>query len=106
MHEKRLIRSTTDSLSRLAETKADVASNVDPARAMLHIERLTKPKSLGGTMRKAGIALIAAPDPITGIPGVALLATSFIMKKKEPASLGNLAQETRKVLRDLQSLSL
>jgi hypothetical protein len=57
-------------------------------------------------MRKAGIALIVTPEPITGVPGVALLASSFVMKRKEPASLGSLAQETRKVLREIQSLSL
>ena len=56
-------------------------------------------------MRKAGMALILAPDPITGVPGVALLASSFVVKRKEPASLGSLAQETRKVLKEIQSLS-
>ena len=93
-------------MSRLATAKAEVASSINPAPVTRHIERLTKPKSLGGTMRKVGIALIAAPDPITGVPGVALLASSFVMKKKEPASLSNLAQETRKVLRDFQSLRI
>jgi hypothetical protein len=57
-------------------------------------------------MRKAGIALIVTPDPISGVPGVALLASSFVMKKREPASLESLAQETRKALREIQSLSL
>jgi len=67
---------------------------------------VTKPPSLSGGMRKAGVALIAAPDPFTGIPGVALLASSIAVKKREPASLGTLAQETRKILRDIQSLKL
>ena len=53
-------------------------------------------------MRKAGIALIAAPDPVTTVAGAGLLASSYALKK-EPASLTNLAMETRKVLRDLQS---
>ena len=57
-------------------------------------------------MRKAGIALIVTPDPFTGVPGVALLASSFVMKRKEPASLDNLVQETRKVMREIQSLNL
>ena len=57
-------------------------------------------------MRKAGIALIVTPDPISGVPGVALLTSSFIMKRKEPASLESLAKETRRVLREMQSLSL
>ncbi len=57
-------------------------------------------------MRKAGIALIATPDPITGFPGVALVVTSFVLKRNEPTNLGHLASETRKILRDIQSLSL
>jgi hypothetical protein len=69
-----------------------------------HFNDLTKPPSLSGGMRKAGIALIVTPDPFTGVPGAALLASSFIMKRKEPASLGSLADETRKVLREIQSL--
>lgn len=72
-----------------------------------HFDRLTKPKSPSSTMKKAGVALIVGtPDPITAVPGVALIAASIILKKKEPAKLGDLASETRKILRDLQSLSL
>ncbi len=53
-----------------------------------------------------GIALIAAPDPITGAIGVPLVATSFAMKKKEPVGLDHLAKETRKVLREMESLRI
>jgi len=58
-------------------------------------------------MRKAGVALIVGtPDPITAVPGVALLAASFASRRKDPAKLDDLAAETRKLLRDIQSLSL
>jgi len=57
-------------------------------------------------MKKAGVALIATPDPFTGVPGVALLASSLLLKRREPASVATLALETRKVLREMQSLSL
>lgn len=57
-------------------------------------------------MRKVGIALIAAPDPITAVPGVAMLAGSYALKGKNPATLQDLAGETRKILRDLESLTL
>jgi hypothetical protein len=70
------------------------------------MNHVTKPNSLSSNVKKAGVALIAAPDPLTGIPGVALLASSYVLKKKDPASLGHLAQETRKILRDIQSFSL
>lgn len=102
----KLIRSSTDSVSRLVSEKVHVVKTVNTSPLRRHFDNLTKPPSLSGGMRKVGITLIVAPDPITGVPGVVLLASSFVMKRKEPASLGSLAQETRKVLREIQSLSL
>lgn len=106
MRPKGLARSSAASLTRLAEAKVEVAAIVDPTPVTRGVRTLTKPASPGGGMRKLGIALIAAPDPITAVPGVALLASSYVLKKNEPMTIENLAQETRKVLRDIQSLSL
>jgi len=103
---KVLVRSATDSISRIVNDWAQAAGAVDTGVLKGQFRDLTKPPSLSGGMRKAGIALIAAPDPFTGVPGVALLASSFVLKRREPASLGNLAQEARKVLIEVQSLSL
>ena len=57
-------------------------------------------------MKKLGIALVATPDPITGVPGVALLASSLVMKKREPAGASQLAKEARRILRELESLRI
>lgn len=86
--------------------KSAVAENVNMGRVQANLDRVTKPNSLSSTAKKAGIALIAAPDPFTGIPGVALLASSYALKRRDPANLGHLAQETRKILRDIQSFTL
>lgn len=101
---KKLIRSSVDSVSRVVEDKAGVSSTVDTAQVSKNFRRLTNPSSPSKAMKKAGIALIAAPDPVTAVPGVALLASSVVLKKNEPTNLGNLALETRKVLRELSSL--
>jgi hypothetical protein len=106
LQEKKLIHSTKESLSRLAAAKAEVVRATNPAGVSRQVRSLTKPKSPSSTMRKAGVALIVAPDPITGVAGVALVASSYAMKKNEPANLEHLAQETRKILRDLGSLTL
>jgi hypothetical protein len=103
---RKLTQSSTDAASRLVTEKARVAATTDASTLRRHFDNLTKPPSLSGGMRKAGIALIVTPDPISGVPGVALLTSSFIMKRKEPASLESLAKETRRVLREMQSLSL
>jgi hypothetical protein len=107
MQEKRIVRSVVGSLSRLSETKAQVASSVDSSPVTEHINRLTKPKSPSSSLRKAGVALIVAtPDPFTAVPGIALIASSYLAKRKEPAKLEDVVTETRKILRDVQSFSL
>ena len=107
MREKGLARSVADSLSRLHETKAQVASTVNPAPLKRQVDGLAKPGSPSSALKKAGIALIVAtPDPVTAVPGVALIATSYAIKRKDPAKLEYLAAETRRIIRDLRSLSL
>ena len=107
MHEKRLIRSTTDSIIRLGEARIQVASSMDPAPVKRQINRLTKPGDPSSALKKAGVALIVAtPDPFTAVPGVAMIATSYALKRKSPAKLDDLAAETRKIIRDLESFRL
>ena len=101
-----MVGSSIDSVSRVVGDRIAAKDGLDPTALNRKFNAVTKPGSMAGTMKKAGIALIATPDPITGIIGVPLLASSYIMKRKEPLSLTHLAEETRKVMRDLQSLSL
>jgi hypothetical protein len=107
MVEKRLVRTAADSLSRLTETKAQVATGVDASPVRAQMRKLSKPGSPSSAMKKAGVALIVAtPDPFTAVPGVALIASSYVARRREPAKLDDLAIETKKLLRDLRSLSL
>jgi hypothetical protein len=106
MQSKRLIRSATDSFTRRFQLKAEVAARTDPTPVARNVGTLTKPNSPGKTVRRVGMALLASPDIVTDVPGAALVATAYVMKRREPTNIGQLALETRKVLRDIQSLSL
>ncbi|HEY6283696.1 MAG TPA: hypothetical protein VIW22_07210 [Nitrososphaerales archaeon] len=107
MQEKRLVRSAADSLMRMSETRTQVASSIDPAPVRRQINRLTKPGNPSSALKKAGVALIiATPDPFTAVPGVAMIVTSYALKRKSPAKLDDLAAETRKIIRDLESFRL
>lgn len=107
MEEKRIVRNVADSLTRLKEAKSSVASSVDTKQVARHLDKVSKPGSPSSAMKKAGVALIVVtPDPITAIPGVALLAASYATRRKEPTKLDDLAAETRKIMRDMQSLRL
>jgi hypothetical protein len=107
MEQKRIARSVADSLTRLRETKRTVASSIDTRHVIHRLNNVSKPSSPSSTLKKAGVALIVVtPDPVTAVPGVALIAASYAAKHNEPAKLDDLAAETRKILRDLQSLSV
>jgi len=107
MEEKRIARSVAASLTRLREAKREVSTSIDARHTTLHLNNVSKPNSPSSTLKKAGVALIVAtPDPVTAVPGVALIAASYAAKRHEPAKLDDLATETRKILRDIQSLSL
>lgn len=107
MQDKKIVRSVADSLSRLSEAKAQAASSIDVAPVSRQMDKLSRPGSPSSTLKKAGVALIVAtPDPLTAVPGVALIATSYAVKRRDPVKLDDLAAETRRILRDLQSLSL
>ena len=105
MQAKKVIATSAESATRVVKDRVEVANNVDASGVTRHVENVTKPSSPRSTMRKAGIALIAAPDPVTTVAGAGLLASSFAFRK-DPASLTSIALETRKILRDLRSLSV
>ena len=107
MVEKRIVRSAADSLARLNEAKNHVRASVDGRGVSRSLNRLTAPGSPSSALKKAGVVLIVGtPDPVTAVPGVALIAASYATKRKDPAKLEDLAMETRKILRDISSLSL
>ena len=92
LQEKKLVHTVIDSLARLNEAKGDVASSLDTTSVSRHAKNLSDPASPSSTMKKAGFALIVGtPDPITAVPGVALLAASVAAKRREPAKLDDLA---------------
>ncbi len=103
---KKLVTASVDSVVRVAKEKVDISRTVNSPDVNNKLERVIRPKSLTGGMRKLGVALVLTPDPFTGVPGVALIASSYVAKRREPIGLARLGEETRKVLREMQSLRL
>jgi len=101
-----LVSSATNSASRIALDRAGAAVSLETRDVSRSVYRAAKPRSAIGGIRKLGVALIAMPDPVTGVPGVALLASSIVMKRREPAGLSELAKEARMIRRELESLRI
>ncbi len=68
------------------------------------LRQVARPNSLSKTLRKAGVALILAPDPITAVPGAVMVGASFAARGREPLSAASVFSETRKILDEIGSL--
>jgi len=94
------------SLKRTSLDCVQVSRALDTKETARSLRGVTHPASLSGAVRKTGVALALAPEPFTTVAGVAMIAGSFALKRREPASLGDLADEAAKQLGDLSSFSL
>ena len=68
------------------------------------LREVVKPNSLSRTLRKAGVALILAPDPITAVPGAVLLGASLATRGRQPLGPASVFEETRKLLDEMGSI--
>jgi len=67
------------------------------------LKQVAKPNSISKTLRKAGIGLILAPEPLTAVPGAIILGASFATRRREPLSPASVFNETRKLLAEIGS---
>ncbi len=102
--EVSVLREGVRSFGRIADDYSSVAESLDSEETSRAITRVTKPASLTGMMRSTGIALALAPEPVTTVAGVALVAASFAAKGREPASLSTLRDEALAGFDGLESL--
>lgn len=86
-----LARSRAESLKRTSRDWADVASSLESERAARHLGDLSHPPDRKRVMRTTGLALAAAPEPVTTVAGVALLVGSLAVKDG-PATLSSLGE--------------
>ena len=99
----RLLRSSASSVTRVLRERATVAGRLADVETREGLKQVAKPNSISKTMRKAGIGLILAPDPITAVPGAIILGASFAIKGREPLSPASVFDETRKLLSEIGS---
>jgi hypothetical protein len=98
-----LLRSSASSAARILNERTEVAGRLADAGTRDRLRQVVKPNSLSKTMRKAGIALVLAPDPITAVPGAVMLGASLATRGREPLSPASVLSETRKLLSEFGS---
>jgi hypothetical protein len=80
-----------------------VARRLADAETRAGLRQVAKPNSVSKTMRKAGIGLILAPDPVALVPGAIIVGASFAAKGRDPLSPALVFKETRKLLAEIGS---
>ena len=99
-----LLKSSASSAIRVLKEREEVARRLADAETNKSLRQVVKPNSLSRTLRKVGVALILAPDPITAVPGAMMLGASFAMRGREPLSAASVFEETRKLLAEIGSI--
>jgi hypothetical protein len=96
-----LVKAGADSLARTYQDKLQVARSLTGAETKGTLKQVAKPNSIAVALKKAGLLVLLSPDPlgpIADIPGVLLLSASYVLKKKEPASIASVLKEAQLVL--------
>ena len=83
--------------------RAEVANGLGDKETKEKLRQVAKPASVSRTLRKAGVALMLAPDPITAVPGAMMLGASFAAKRRDPLNPASVFEETRKLLAEMGS---
>jgi hypothetical protein len=84
---------------------AEVMSAVDISSIMPRLRGVGRRRSVGKRVIKAGLALMAVPDPVTDVPGAALIAAGVVMSKYcDCVSIDDLSREMTGLTRSLREL--
>jgi hypothetical protein len=99
--QARLLKDKAASVARVLKDRGDVAVVLGDKKTTSALKALVKPNSPSKTLRKAGVAFILAPDPVTAVPGLVMLGASFALKNRDPMSVSSLFAEARKLLEEI-----
>lgn len=105
--QTKLVKAGANSLARTSQDRVQVARSLSNSETNKKLNQVVRPNSISKTLKKAGLVVLLSPDqlgPIADVPGVVLLGASYVMKKKEPASIKSVFEETQLMLDELKSL--
>lgn len=83
------------------EDRQSAARSLGDPETKDKLRQVVRPNSISRTLRKAGVALLLSPDPITDIPGAIMLGASIAAKKKDPMSASSVLEEARKLMSEI-----
>ena len=99
-----MLMAEAKSFIRASHDRVRVLSSLSDAETNTKLKQVVKPNSFPKTLKKVGLLLMLSPDPLTDIPGAVLLGASQVMKKKDPASVESVFDETRTIIEEFRLL--
>jgi len=81
--------------------RESAARSLGDAATKDNLKQVAKPNSVSRTLRKAGLALMLSPDPVTDIPAAIMLGASLAAKRKDPMSAASVVAEARKLISEI-----
>lgn len=100
---RRILRSSADSAVRVIGEREVAARSLGNAATRERLKDVARPNSISGTLRKTGVALILAPDPVTAVPGALMLGAALVTSRRRPLSPASLLEEARKLMEEMAS---
>lgn len=104
MEDAKLAKSVVSAYKRSSADRAQVAIAVGDKAVREKLKLVVKPPRLSSSLKKAGVVLVLAPDPLTLVPGSIMIGLGHVARGRDPANLGDMVAETRKMMSELQSL--
>jgi hypothetical protein len=102
--EIRLARARVRSYARTSGDRLSTACSISDSVTKEKLRNVVRPPDVSKSLKMAGAALLIPPDPITDVAGVALIGAAYAMRSRRPLSIESMLVETRKTMRDLQSI--
>ncbi len=104
--EKETLRSTKERV-KVAELFAEgITTSAATARPAKSMSREDSKSGMASKLKKAGVTLIALPDPVTGAVGVPVLAAGFALEKlgRRELRIPEVTADLAKMMRELEKL--
>lgn len=83
--------------------RTELAERLGDKETRERMKDVVKPNSVSNVMRKAGVAMILAPDPVTAVPGALMLGASLATKRRDPMSPVSVYDEARRLIDEIGS---
>lgn len=86
------------------EERGDVAASLGDRKTATALRAVVRPNSPTKALKRLGTALILAPDPATGVVGIAMLGASFALKKRDPIGASSVYAEAKRLIDEIGSI--